>query len=209
MSGASSADTPQPGIAPELIAAARERPASALGQLLELCRAYLHTVARNELPADLQAKIDASDVVQQTFLEAHQDFAAFRGTTESELLAWLCQILRHNVANVTRQFRDTEMRQLDREQSLEGEGPAELDLAALSSSPSSHARANENADRLAVALARLPDDQRQVLHLRHQERLSFGEIGQRMGRSAEAIRKVWARAIDRLREELNPPHESG
>ena len=56
---------------------------------------------------------------------------------------------------------------------------------------------------LADQLAQLPADYRDVLVLRHLEGLSFGEVAERMGRSPGAVRMLWLRAIDQLRERLD------
>lgn len=65
--------------------------------------------------------------------------------------------------------------------------------------------AHEQAETLLAALGRLPDDYRRVIAWRQQEQLSFEEIGQRMQRSPDAARKLWARAIERLKRELRAP----
>jgi len=99
----------------ELLAAARSGSRESLGKLLETCRNYLSLVAQREIDSDLRAKGGASDLVQETFLEAQRDFARFQGCSEDELLAWLRQILLHNVANFTRRYRDTRKREVSRE----------------------------------------------------------------------------------------------
>src|SRR5262249_4873566 len=66
----------------------------------------------------LQARVDASDIVQQTFLQAHQALAGFRGSTEAELAAWLRQILAHALAHAVR-VHGRDRRDVAREQSLE------------------------------------------------------------------------------------------
>ena len=76
-------------------------------------------------------------------------------------------------------------------------------LAADTPSPSGQAMAREQAQALQQALARLPDEYRQVIAGRYQELLSFEEIGRHLHRSAEAARKLWWRAIERLQEELD------
>jgi len=179
--------------------------AAALGRIMELCRQYLLLVANRELEPELWAKGGASDLVQETFLEAQQDFEQFRGTTGAEVLAWLRRILLHNVSNFRRRYTGSEMRQIGREVSLDGpgsQGEIKPSPALDTSSPSSHAAANEESVALDRALQRLPADYREVLILRHEQSLSFAEVGQLMDRSAEAARKLWARAIARLRLEL-------
>ena len=101
------------------LTAARSGSGNALGELLESCRGYLLLVARKELDPDLEGKGSPSDIVQETFLEAHRDFAQFQGDSEAELLAWLRRILAHNLFNEARRFA-TRGRDATREVSLEG-----------------------------------------------------------------------------------------
>jgi RNA polymerase sigma-70 factor (ECF subfamily) len=187
----------------EWLAAARTGSREALGRALQACRDYLLLVAQRQLDSDLHAKGGASDLVQETFLEAQRDFARFQGTTETELVAWLRQILLNNVANFTRRYRDTAKRAVDREVALVSDdssqaGPALPDPMLT---PSSQAVEREQAESLQRALARLPDDYRQAIVLRYLEGRSFEEIGQLMARSPDAARKLWSRAMQRLREE--------
>src|SRR5690242_16149898 len=87
-----------------LLGNARTGSAEALGQLFEACRGDLLAIARHELREQLRAKIDAADVVQETFIDATRDFATFRGETGQQLLGWLRSILRHNLADISRHF---------------------------------------------------------------------------------------------------------
>jgi RNA polymerase sigma-70 factor (ECF subfamily) len=185
--------------------AARAGSREALGQALEICRGYLLRVANQGLDADLQAKGGASDLVQETFLEAQRDFGCFQGSSEEELLAWLRQLLLHNVANFSRRYRGTEKRHLAREVELDAPQLAaggKADLAADIPSPSTEAISREQAEKIQRVLERLPADYCRVILLRNQERRPFAEIGQLMGRSAEAARRLWSRAIERLQQEL-------
>lgn len=190
--------------AEDLLQCVREGSEQALGELLEKCRSYLLLIANSELESDLRAKAGASDLVQESFLEAHRDIAHFQGESLDELLAWLRRILLHNLADFARQYRETAARRISREQTLDDStGPVLAQhLAVPDPSPSKQAVANEQHAALAQALQRLPDDYRQALLLRQQEQYSFAQIGEAMGRSAEAARKVWFRAVERLREEL-------
>jgi RNA polymerase sigma-70 factor (ECF subfamily) len=187
---------------------ARGGDASALGQVLEACRGYLLLIARRQLEPDLQAKGGASDLVQETFFEAQRDFAQFHGGSEAELLAWLRRLLLNNLANFSRSYRSTVKRAVGREVPLEPDGSnnePDRGLAAGDPSPSSLAAQNEQAQALWEALARLPDDHRQVIQLRYLEERSFEEIGRLMNRSSDAARKLWARAMERLRQEWEGP----
>src|SRR5262249_26645466 len=185
--------------------AARAGSPEALGQMLEACQAYLLMIARQELAPDLQAKAGASDLVQETFLDAYRDFAHFQGDTAAELLGWLRRLLLNNLANFTRRYRDTAKRQAAAEVPLEG-GRSSADwtggLLADASTPSGQAMAHEQTQAVQRALDRLPADHRQVILLRYQEELSFEDIGRLMDRSPNAAEKLWARAIKRLQQEL-------
>jgi len=196
--------------AARLLTAARAGSADALGTALQACRAYLLIVAERELHPAVRAKGGASDLVQQTFLEAHRDFGRFHGNSQEELLAWLRQVLRNNLANFTRQHLQTKKRQADLEVHLGSgaAGAAESRIAGSGTTASRLAMAGEDAAALDAAMARLPEDYRRVLALRYHEGRSFDEIAQRIGRSANAARKLWARAVERLERELGPRNDS-
>jgi len=175
-----------------------------LGPLLDLYRNYLRLLARIEIGRRLQGKLDASDLVQETFLEAHRHFARFQGSSEPQLVSWLRQILAAKVANLLRHYLGTQGRDVR----LECELAAELDnssrilgaeLIAPLSSPSQRAVRREQAVLLANALERLPADYREVIVLRHLEGRSFPEIAQRMRRSVDSVQKLWLRGLSRLR----------
>jgi RNA polymerase sigma-70 factor (ECF subfamily) len=190
------------------LSTARAGSREALGQVLEACRAYLLRIANEGLADDLQAKGGASDLVQETFLEAHRDFARFQGSTEAELLAWLRCLLLNNVANFARCYRDTGKRQVGREIPLrpgDSSSAGEVGPAATTASPSAEAMAHEKAEALERALERLPEDYRRVITLRNQERREFDEVGRLMDRSTDAARRLWSRAIERLQQELERP----
>src|SRR5690349_12717811 len=91
-----------------LLQSAREGNPQALGELLELYRGYLSLMARLQIGRLLQGKVDAADLVQDTFLEAHRNFGNFRGETEAELICWLRQILAATLANVVRRYHGTQ-----------------------------------------------------------------------------------------------------
>jgi RNA polymerase sigma-70 factor (ECF subfamily) len=194
---------PAPDIAACLVEA-RSGCLDALGPALEAYRQYLLGVAERELDSALRAKGGASDLVQETFLEAQRDFAQFQGASAAELQAWLRRLLLNNLANFTRLYRGTDKRDVGREVLLEAGTPGVADpgLAAATPSPSGEAMANEQAEVVRAALARLPDDYRQVLIWRYQEGRSFDEIGQRLQRTANAARKLFARALEHFEQEM-------
>ena len=191
--------------AEEWLADARSGAADALGQALETCRAYLLLVAEKEMDPRLRAKGGASDLVQQTFLEAQQAFERFHGTSADELRAWLRRLLLNNVSNFRRHWQTTAKRQASREVPLGGgdssaPGPT---VIASGPTPSREMMAGERADAVRAALARLPEDYQTVLRLRYEDELPFEEVAHRMGRTSNAVRKLWSRAVERLQVELD------
>jgi RNA polymerase sigma-70 factor (ECF subfamily) len=190
----------------ESLAAARAGSREALGQVLSQYRYYLLQVARRQMSRDLQAKGDAADLVQDTFLEAQRFFDHFVGHSGDELRAWLRCVLVHQTARVGRRFRTTQKRRLAREVRLDACHPLAAEDAALRaaavSTPSAHLLARERQEVLLRALGRLPEDYRRVMLLRYQQELTFEEVGREMGRSADAARMLWARALERLKHEF-------
>lgn len=193
----------------ELIHRCRAGEVLAREQLFARYQHYLYVLAQAQVGRRLRVKCAPSDLVQQTLLEAHRDFAGFQGCHEGELLAWLRRILAHNLFNEARRY-GARQRDAAREVSLDGvragvdQSSAMLErcLAADGPSPSQEAVRHENAVRLADALARLPEDYRTVLLLRVFEELPAEEVAQRMGRSAGAVRMLQMRALTALRQEM-------
>lgn len=190
-----------------LIARARGGDAASLGRLLELYRNYLMLIARGQLKGALRQKVDPSDVVQETFLDAYQDFPRCRAVTEKELLAWLRKIL---VRNLVDQFRHylAEERSIRKQESLDAllersSTAVHQALDAGITSPSVQAMKREQAVLLADAMSKLPGEYSEVMILRHVERLSFEDIAARMNRSSGAVRMLWVRALEKVRLQLD------
>lgn len=184
-----------------LLAQARAGDAAALGQLLDACHDYLRACALGEMRPQWRTKVSASDLIQETLLDAQKDFARFHGTDPQELQRWLHRILQNNLLDLARRF-DSAKRQSDREL------PADLatlgiDVMAQSAGPGTRAEHAERDAALERALARLPDHLRQIIHWRHRENLRFADIAQRLASTEGAAQRLWARAIARLRDELS------
>jgi RNA polymerase sigma-70 factor (ECF subfamily) len=188
------------------LSAARDGSRDALGSAFEACRLYLLSVARHELNEALRAKGGASDLVQETFLEAQRAFDRFQGNSEGELRAWLRQLLHHRAAKFGRRYRTTQKRRLARETALSA-AAGQGELRAELPSPSTQLMALEQAQRLRQALERLPDDYRRAITLRYVEQYSFEEIGRLMQRTPNAARLLWLRAIERVKHELRAADE--
>jgi len=189
----------------------RSLDADGLGSILQLYWNYLHLLAEAQLDRRLRVRFSPSDLVQETFLEAHRDFPQFRGATEGEFLAWLRQILVHNLIVAVRRHFEAGKRDVRREVSLE-QVRSQMDTSALGvaaalaqagTSPSDRVQREELLVALADDLAGLPQDYREVIVLRHLQGCSFAEVAQRMDRNEGAVRMLWLRAIGQLRSRMN------
>jgi RNA polymerase sigma-70 factor (ECF subfamily) len=170
---------------------------AALDALLARLRPYLRLLARTRLGPGLGSRLDESDVVQEALLRVYRGFGQFNGRSVPELLGWVGQIVAHAAATCAR-GQGADKRDPARE-APGGERLARF-LPAKESDPP--AQRDEDAARLAAALERLSDAQRQVIEARFFEQLSFQEIGRRTGKSEGAVRVVCVRGLERLRREL-------
>jgi RNA polymerase sigma-70 factor (ECF subfamily) len=173
---------------------------------------YLRLMARLQLDPQLQAKLDASDVVQEALLQAHKHRDQFRGASEAELVGWLRTILANTLAGAARRYL-TEARDLGRERSLQDsleQSSARIEswLAAEQSSPSERVMRVEALVRLAGALAQLPAEQRQAIELHHLRGWQVAQIAQAMQRTKPAVMGLLFRGLKKLRELLGEAGES-
>jgi RNA polymerase sigma-70 factor, ECF subfamily len=176
---------------------------------LERFREYLRLLARLHLDPRLRGKLDPSDVVQQTLLEAYQGLDQLHARGPAQQAAWLRQVLARNLANAVRDLGRAK-RDVSRERSLEAalEGSsARLGawLAAEQPSPSDQAQRHEQVIRLAEALAGLPEAQREALVLRHCQGWSLADISRHLGRSRQAVAGLLHRGLEQLRDRLREP----
>ncbi|MBC8422584.1 sigma-70 family RNA polymerase sigma factor [bacterium] len=181
-------------------------------EAFERYRQYLLTLARVQIDPKVRHKLDASDVVQQTLMEACGQRDQFRGTSDGEMAAWLRQILVHNLADALRSLRRAK-RDIARERHLAEAMDRSSDrlgafLAADQSSPSLHARREEQAIAVAGALAQLPDAQREALVLQHWHGWTLKKIAGHMDRSPAAVAGLLKRGLKHLRQVLGDQESS-
>lgn len=193
-----------PVTADQMIADARGD-AATLGRLLEQYRHYLRLLARIEIGRKLQGKLDASDVVQDAFLDAHRYFPNFRGTAEPQFVVWLREILAGTLANQLRRYFGTQARDPRLEIGLVADlnhstaGLANIPIDPHTS-PSQQVARGEQSLLVAEAIGGLPDDYQTVIVLRHLEGLTFPQVAERMGRTVDSVEKLWIRALAQLRK---------
>jgi RNA polymerase sigma-70 factor (ECF subfamily) len=172
-----------------------------LGHLLDRYRAYLRVLAERQIGGELARRVDASDVVQQTMLEAQRAFGDFHGTTEPQFMVWLVQLLNRNVRDNVRDHLLTARRAAGR-QSLESDTVAWRTDSPEQSSPNQRSMRGEDAIRLAAALEHLLEDQRTAVRLRHLEGWSLAEIAQHLGCTPAATAGLIKCGVQTLRERL-------
>jgi RNA polymerase sigma-70 factor (ECF subfamily) len=170
-------------------------------------RDYLRLLARAQLDARLAAKLDPSDIVQQTLLCACASRDRFERRSDAETAAWLRRILAHQLANAVRDL-GRGRRDARREQSLEAAlGASSARLAGILvgqiSSPSQRADRNEQLLRLARALARLPPAQREAITLHYLQGGNLAEIAVRLDRTPAAVMGLLHRGLKGLRNILH------
>lgn len=192
-----------PAVASEVAAAAEQALCAArggspdgVGRLLEIYRPYLLTIANSELPDGLAGKAAPSDFLQETIVKGFEQFGTFQGSSAEELARWLRQILLNHLAN-GRKFFLREKRTIEREQAVDARQPD-----GQQPSPSEEVRRREKRELVEAAIARLPENYRQVIRLRHSENLSFGEIAAIMRNSEDGAQKLWMRAVQALQQQL-------
>jgi RNA polymerase sigma-70 factor (ECF subfamily) len=187
-----------------LVRAARGGSGEALGELLKRCDRYLLGIAGRELSFQLRGKEAPSDVVQESYLLAGENFGQFGGQTREELFAWLRQIVLHQVAKAHRRYKQTAKRDVRCEavRIPAARDSWELHVARRPASPSTCAMAHEAEERIWRAVDGLPEDYRRVIVLRHRDSLGFADVARRMGRSEAATRKLWQRAVKRIEQQL-------
>jgi RNA polymerase sigma-70 factor, ECF subfamily len=173
---------------------------------LEGHRPYLRLLARMSLDPRWQPRIDCSDLVQETLLQAHQCRKQYRGSSPAELAGWLRSILARKLLNAVRDLQRAR-RDVGRERSLDAaleQSSALLDgwLAADQSAPDRRAEARDEGLRLAAALETLPEAQREAVTLHHLHRWTLQDVAAYLGRTPAAAAGLIKRGLQALRAHL-------
>ena len=169
--------------------------------------AWLRLMARLQLDPRWGRKFDASDVAQQTLLEAWRAESQFRGNTSGERIAWLRTILGRVIKQEVRQYDGTLKRDPGRELALDNSlAQSSIMLANMlvsdTASPSVHADNREQQMIIAEVIESLDEDYREVIVLRNLQGLSHAEVAVRLDRTESAVRMLWLRALKELRQQV-------
>ncbi len=199
----------------QLLGRARGGDVESLGELLQWYASYLTILATTQLDRRLRRRVNPSDLVQETMLAAHRDFAAFRGASQPEMLGWLRKILINTMHRTFATHVKAGKRDIRREVSIDRISSqmeeSACNLASIlpgkAASPSEPMRSRERAVDLANQLNKLPSQYRDVIVFRVLQGLSFDEIAHRMDRSSGAVRMLWLRALDQFKLTYEDPHD--
>ena len=204
-----------------LVAQARGGTPEALEELLGRYRHFVSLLVRARFRGGrMAARVDSSDIVQDVLIRVAGHIETFQGADQLAWEAWLRRIAEREVLRQVDHHLGAARRDAGRERAggEGGENPSRILagwLEASVTSPSLAAVRKERAVLLADALARLPENHRELLVLRHIEERPFDEIAERLDRSSGAVRTMWVRALRNLKEavaaeiELSLQLESG
>lgn len=197
----------------ELLGSAQSGDPMAREALFNRFTGYLSVLASAQVGSRLRRKLDPDDIVQETLLEAHRQFPQFRGHSGRELIGWIRRILAGQIALTLRRYLGTKRRDVRMERDCVDyldQSAEPFDRALIAADPAPHIAADqrEQVGLLSGALNRLPRDYREVIVLRQVEALTFGETARRMGRSEDAVQKLWIRALTNLKREFHTSAEA-
>lgn len=181
----------------ELLDLARQGERAARDRVLSLYRPYLRLVVGRKLPKLVSRRIDGSDIVQHTLMDAERGLSDFRGATEPELTAWMITLLERNLLQCIRS-NTAEKRDVRREARELGDGSAELIWHGIScdgSTPESNVFRGEAALLLAQALEQLPEAQRMALERRFLGQQSLKAIAEEMQRTESSVAGLIRRGL--------------
>ncbi|MGD9853600.1 MAG: sigma-70 family RNA polymerase sigma factor [Planctomycetaceae bacterium] len=180
----------------------------AVNALMERHREALRRMVAARMDRGMAQRVDASDIVQETLIEAHRRLNDYLKDGPMPFHLWLRQIAKDRLIDAHRRNR-AQRRDVGREQSLAPAARTDqssLDLAAqlcdMELTPAAHALRQELESRFWSALAMLDEPDREIVLLRHQEQLGNGETADLLGLSPAAAGMRYLRAIRRLRSAL-------
>jgi RNA polymerase sigma-70 factor (ECF subfamily) len=182
--------------------------AAARGELFQRHRARLRRMVALRLDPRLAARVDPSDVVQETIAMADRRLPDYLSDRPLPFYPWLRRLARDRLADLRRKHLRAGNRTVTREEppALPNASVQELAerLFARSSSPSARAQREERRARVRAALESLPDRDREVLVLRHLEQLPTSEIAAELELTEATVHTRHLRALRRLRDLLGP-----
>jgi RNA polymerase sigma-70 factor (ECF subfamily) len=192
----------------ELLDLVQKGESGARHQLLQRHQSRLRKMVSVHLDRRIAARVDPSDVVQETLAAADRQLTAYLRDRPLPFYPWLRGIARERLVKLHRRHLSAKKRSAHREEpgvlDLPEESVLELasKLVASGSAPSKHLLREELRERVQQALAQLRETDREVLVLRYLEQLSTRETAAVLGISEGAVKVRHLRALERLRQHL-------
>jgi RNA polymerase sigma-70 factor (ECF subfamily) len=204
---------PQPEPTQNLLANAKDGNADAVNRLMDRHRDSLRRMIQMRLDHKVQRRVDVSDVVQDVLVEANRRLQDYLQNPAMPFHLWLRQIAQDRIIDAHRRHRGSAKRSVDREQPLLVAGADDHSTMQLVAqlcdpqmTPGAVATQQEMVRAVEQAITKLPDQDCEIIIMRHFEQLSNQEIAQALGLSEPAASMRYLRAIKRLRVLLNDPN---
>jgi RNA polymerase sigma-70 factor, ECF subfamily len=201
--------SPPPGRVPDLVACAAAGDRAAVVELLERYRDRLRRMVAMRLDPRLQGRVDASDVIQEGYLDAIRRLDEFIRDPSVPFYIWLRFLVGQRVQEHHRRHLGTPGRDIGREVSIyrgampgASTGALAARLLGKLTSPSQAAIRAERKIRLQEALNRIEPLDREILVLRHYEQMTNSSAAAALGLDVSASSKRYTRALQRLKEIL-------
>ncbi|TWT54404.1 RNA polymerase sigma factor CnrH [Rubripirellula amarantea] len=192
-----------------LLAAARSGDEDAVNKLLERHRGPIRRLVEMRLDRKVQRRVDVSDVVQDVMLEANNRLTKYLDDPAMAFHLWLRQIAWDRIIDTYRRHRVSAKRSMDREQPMSvptGNDQSTMELAVQlcdpALTPAAAATQREIASKVEAVIEMLPDQDREIILMRHYEHLTNIEIAQVLDLNPPAASMRYLRAVRRLRELL-------
>ncbi len=194
----------------ELLSLAQDGDGPAIGELFERHRRRLRRMVATRLNQRVASRVDPSDVVQEAMGEASRRLPEFLRERPVPYYTWLRRLTLIQLSWLHRFHLRPLKRSALRERDLEtrgqqASGAGLAGLPATDTSPSHHAIRDEECQRVRAILDRLERDDRVFLELRYVERLSLGEIANRLKLGPSAVKMRHLRALKRFRGLIDGP----
>jgi RNA polymerase sigma-70 factor (ECF subfamily) len=174
---------------------------AAVAQVFEGYAAVISARVKRIVPASVLRKVSVSDILQEVRIVALERCREFEDRGAGSLRNWLLTIADLKVHEAVRRHAGTAKRDVAREVT-HGRRADTRDVPAGGASPSQHAIAAELWSIARRALEALPPEQAQVLRLVRDEHLTLREVAERVGKSREAVKKIYGRGLVRLKREF-------
>jgi len=200
----------------QLLNDAKGGDADAINRLMDRHRESLRRMVQLRLDQKIQRRIDVSDVVQDVLVEANRRLQDYLASPVMPYHLWLRQIAQDRIIDAHRRHRGSAKRSVDRERNLAvpaADDHSTIQLAAQlcddQLTPAAAATQAELAKAVEAAIAKLPDQDCEIIVMRHYEQLSNQEIAQALGLTEPAASMRYLRAIRRLKELMVNPDSVG